>query len=103
LERKLTYASDFQLDNQYVRESELRLGDYKILSWQWYRMGKFITPDPYIIKIFEAYYRLVSGRADATYIVISTPLVDNDEILQGNFWPSSLKPLAMKSNQNWKA
>jgi len=75
---KIISSSVVVTDKFSVRETAIFNANIKLLTWQWYRVGKFQTYNPYIAKIYEAYMRLISGRTDGAYITLSTPL-DEDK------------------------
>jgi len=77
---KITYSANIKEQNFYVSETELQKSYNKILIWQWFRIGAFESPNPYVAKVLEAYNRIITNRSDATYISIATVLDENKEI-----------------------
>jgi exosortase A len=70
----LVTSTDLQEASIYVNESEIRSGDNKLLIWKWYRIGKMVTPNPYIAKILDAYNQIFTGRKDASMITLATTM-----------------------------
>jgi exosortase A len=73
-EWKIIASSVVKANDSQVLETTILKSNVKLLTWQWYRMGKLQTYNPYVAKIYEAYMRIFSGRTDAAYITLSTPL-----------------------------
>jgi exosortase A len=71
---RLTHASDLPLDDQYIKEHQVRKGDNNVLVWKWYRIGDLLTPNAYIAKFFDAFNQIFLARRDASMITISTSL-----------------------------
>jgi len=69
---KLIHSTEFQESRLYIRESELRKGEQKLLVWTWYRIGDKLTPNRYIAKLFDAYNQIFLDRQDASMITIAT-------------------------------
>ena len=61
-----------------VLETPILRSNKQLLTWQWYRMGKLQTHNPYKAKIYQVYMQILSGRTDGAYITLSTPL-DEDK------------------------
>jgi exosortase A len=74
---KQANSVDLQLENFYVRETELKYGDRKLLVWNWYLVGESETPNQYIAKIINVINVMVYQRNDASYITLATPLLEN--------------------------
>ena len=88
-EWKVTYASDRQESELFVRETELRRSTQKILVWSWYRIGQMETPNRYIAKFLEAYHRVFTSRNDIAIITIATPLGEDKALARSRlreFW-----------------
>jgi exosortase A len=86
---RITYSSDLQENDIFVRENELRRSNQKILVWSWYRVGQLDTPNRYIAKFLEAYQRIFTSRTDVSIISIATPLRENKQAAQDRlreFW-----------------
>ena len=89
---KITYATDRQDDNLFVRENELRSANRKVLVWSWYRIGQMETPNRYIAKFLEAYHRVCTTRTDIAIISIATRLRDDKAAAQErlrDFWQTA--------------
>jgi len=69
---KLTSTTNIVEDGKQLTESEIRFTDKKILVWNWYRVGRFETANPYKAKVLEAYNLIVEGRYDASVVSIAT-------------------------------
>lgn len=69
---KKVRGSDVKTDRYYVTETEIQYRDNKVLVWNWYQIGSFTTPNPYIAKLFDAYNQIIHKRKDAAMITIST-------------------------------
>ncbi|MFT6905436.1 MAG: exosortase A [Oleiphilaceae bacterium] len=76
---KQANSVDLQLENFYVRETELKYGDRKLLVWNWYLVGENETPNQYIAKIINVINVMVYQRNDASYMTLATPLLENTE------------------------
>lgn len=50
-----------------------------LLVWEWYRVGRLETSNPYLSKLAEVGYRLVGGRRDGTLIAVAAPYIDDPE------------------------
>ena len=74
---KQANSVDLQLENFYVRETELKYGDRKLLVWNWYLVGENETPNQYIAKIINVINVMVHQRNDASYMTLATPLLEN--------------------------
>ena len=81
-----------QEEGKYFSEIQIRNGNTDILIWQWYRIGDFETPDPYIAKFLDAYNLILKGRTDAAMITFSTIINKDMAHSHGtirDFWLSS--------------
>jgi exosortase A len=76
---KQTNSVDLKLEDFYVRETELKYGDRKLLVWNWYLVGENETPNEYIAKIINVVNVMVYQRNDASYITLATPLLENNQ------------------------
>jgi exosortase A len=71
--KKVRY-SDIKEGSSYVTETELKSHDGKVLVWSWYKLGQYDTPNPYIVKVFDAFNQIAHNRNDGAWIVLATPL-----------------------------
>jgi len=60
----------------------IRNSESTILVWQWYKIGIYQTPNPYIAKVLDAYNIIFTGRTDASMLAIATPILRNKEYSQ---------------------
>jgi len=78
-EWKKIKSSEINENGMYFIETELRNSrSNKVLVWHWYRIGQYVTPNPYIAKVLDAFNLIVKGRTDASMITVSTRL-DEDK------------------------
>lgn len=66
---------------------------YKLVVWQWYRVGGRYTSNPYVARLMGLWSSLVEGRTDAALIVVATPYQENSEqgaVVLGSFVDSML-------------
>ncbi len=86
--KRLT-STDIQENDMYFTETELRGPGLRTLVWQWYKIGSFKTPNPYIAKALDAYNVIFTGRTDASFITLATPLINSKNISRQrlrDFW-----------------
>jgi len=76
---KKTTGTDIQKDDFYLTETVLKHRETKLLVWQWYQIGAYETPNPYIAKVFDAYNLMFNHRNDAAMITIATIINSNKE------------------------
>lgn len=76
---KITHSSAIDEQDIFVKESAIRNSNYNLLIWQWFKVGSFESPNPYIAKIFEAYNQIFARRSDAAYISVATNLDENKD------------------------
>jgi exosortase A len=50
-----------------------RVGDRKLLVWNWYHIGEVNTGNPYLAKLAEAGYRLIGQHRPGALVVVSAP------------------------------
>jgi len=74
-------AVEIHLNGQLreARQAKIVSREQRLLTWYWYRVGDRYTSNPYLAKIMEAFNRLVGGRRDGSFIVVSTPYVEKTE------------------------
>jgi len=70
-------SSSKQDTGRFIIKEAVVLGNTRILTWHWYRIGQFQTSSPYWAKLYEAYSQVFSDRSDGAYIVLSTPLYED--------------------------
>lgn len=68
-------ASGIAAENAPV-VSELRSNDLDLLVWHWYWAGKRWVARPEIVKLLQAYSRLIGKGDDAAVVVLYTPMRD---------------------------
>jgi len=73
---------DIQENNMYFTQMIIRNSESTILVWQWYKIGIYQTPNPYIAKVLDAYNIIFTGRTDASMLAIATPILRNKEYSQ---------------------
>jgi exosortase A len=94
---------DLKLAEIAVSENEIQApNQVKLLVWQWFQIGSYTTPSPYIAKVYDAFNQIVLQRNDAAYITMATPLSDDPgisrQILQ-EFWLHSSKDIHLQIDQ----
>ncbi len=70
-------TNELQTESTYVKESELSTADTKLLVWNWYQVGDYLTPNPYIAKLLEIYNKIFLSRSDISIVVLSTRLSED--------------------------
>jgi exosortase A len=89
-------SSVVQNSENYVSETEIRWNNRDILIWHWYKIGEYMTPDPYIAKAIDAYNYIVKGRTDAAMITLATRINDNTDTARQriqDFWHEAHIPV----------
>ena len=66
----------------YFSQIIIKNAESVILVWQWYKIGSYQTPNPYIAKVLDAYNIIFAGRTDASMLTIATPILNNKEYSQ---------------------
>ena len=74
--------SDIQENEMYFSQIIIKNAESVILVWQWYKIGSYQTPNPYIAKVLDAYNIIFAGRTDASMLTIATPILNNKEYSQ---------------------
>jgi exosortase A len=72
---KKTNDSDLAIDSFYVKETELKLNEQRLLVWNWYLIGNYETPSPFIAKLMNIINIIIYQRNDASFITIATPII----------------------------
>jgi EpsI family protein len=56
------------VNQTYLRSRDSR--DQRLLVWHWYRIGADHIANPYVAKLIEAKWKLLSGRRDGAGLII---------------------------------
>jgi exosortase A len=91
-EWKVIFSSDLQQDDLFVKETEIKRINRKILIWSWYKIGDYQTPNAYIAKVYEAYNKIFMGRQDAALISLATTFdyeKESSRKILMDFWKTS--------------
>lgn len=76
--KKIT-GTKLNINNLDLNETIIKDNKNKLLVWDWYRVGRFQTANPYLAKVYNAYNLIFENRNDASFISIATPLLNVDK------------------------
>lgn len=62
-----------------IREHVLRGYSGYVMVWEWYWFPRAESNNPYFAKAVEAASRLLDGSDDAAIVIVSTPILENEE------------------------
>ncbi len=77
---KIIDSRMIQRNGMDIRQTELLKMDRKVLVWNWYRVGRFETANPYMAKLYQVYNQLFLDRKDVSMVAISTSFDQNIDI-----------------------
>ncbi len=95
--------NDTQFNDYYFKESFLKSNNQKILVWQWFELGQWRSPNPYIAKILNIAQIIFFQENDTSYITLATIASDNRNDTRAqllSFIKPALKDITQKLSMN---